>query len=147
MNIEITQTNNLDEILELIKPVKEFYPEHEKWLNEKVKPNIPSEFTIHSLYLDNKLIGTTIIQLNDTKSKICLLFIAENYRKQYFGTQLFVYAIKFIKERNNKILITIPEELYDMWISLLSKSGFVLTNILTDKYRTDSYEFYFNKFT
>lgn len=88
-----------------ILPLKQFYPNYEKWWFEKAKPRIENN-TYHTIIAlsDNKLVGNLIYRdLTDKKVEIKNFRIDKKYRRRDIGHFLLKQLEYF---RQNKIICT-----------------------------------------
>ena len=120
------------------------YPKHFEHFWTKYIPGIFSgEREIIGIYNSNELAGLVILKKNDTEAKISTLFIDEKYRNRGLASKLIEESVKFLN--TDKPLISIAEYKVDMFISIIKKYNWKLTQVLDSEYYNGRHrEFVYN---
>ena len=120
------------------------YPKHFEHFWTKYIPGIFSgEREIIGIYDSCKLVGLVILKKDEKEAKISTLFIDERYRNRGLASKLIKESFKFLN--TDKPLISITEYKVDMFISIIKKYNWKLTQVLNSEYYNGKYkEFVYN---
>lgn len=120
------------------------YPNHFEHFWTKYIPGIFSgEREIIGIYNSNELAGLVILKKDDMEAKISTLFIDEKYRNRGLASKLIKKSFKFLN--TDKPLISIAEYKVDMFISIIKKYNWKLTQVLDSEYYNGRHkEFVYN---
>lgn len=120
------------------------YPKHFEHFWTKYIPGIFSgEREIIGIYDSCKLVGLVILKKDEKEAKISTLFIDERYRNRGLASKLIKESFKFLN--TDKPLISIAEYKVDMFISIIKKYNWKLTQVLNSEYYNGKYkEFVYN---
>ena len=131
-----------------IKEKKLLYPKFEKWFNKILIENLnfPNKreifFCINKEKLLVNICGIMILKNYKEEKKICTLYIEKNFRNKKIGSQMIKKSFEYLG--TNKPFITIPEEEYLNFKSLLDKFKFIETKRIKGYYRKDKIEYFYN---
>lgn len=128
---------------------KEFlYPNFKKWFNKILIENYnsPNKREIFICINKEKLLinicGVMILKKYKKEKKICTLYIEKNFRNKKIGSQMIKKSFEYLE--TNKPLITIPEEEYLSFKTLLEKYNFIETKKIKNYYRKNKIEYFYN---
>lgn len=126
-----------------LKELTNFYPEIIHWFWNSVLPTILNgNSNIYFVYLNNELIGFFIIKNEIEEKKIRTIYLMEKYRNKGFINKFFNFILNELKIKNPKF--SVPEELIDIYLKIIKKFNFKITNIIQDKYRKNKIEYFVN---
>ncbi|WP_321415102.1 GNAT family N-acetyltransferase [uncultured Desulfobacter sp.] len=126
-----------------LKDVNDFYPQFDSWFYEKVVPGvINSERKILFGQVNGKVAGIAIIK-NTSEKKISTVKVAEKFKGQRIGRQLFENSFEALD--TEKPFCTISEEKLPEFKSTFAYYGFKLTSVHNGLYRDGKKEFFFNE--
>ncbi len=133
-------------IYKITASLEKDYPQYKEWYFLKQLPAITKKerniFFIRSLENSKEIIGMTCLKKDKEEQKICTLYIADKYRHLGFGTILIEKA--FVWLGTTKPLITITDYKLEMFIPLIEKYDWELTEIIKDLYGKHTTELCFN---
>ena len=132
-----------DQILNLIKPINDTYPEHTKWFMEKFIPGLQKKERMYIIAQDedNTLAGCVLIKNTEEEKKICTLFVNPKFRRQGLGKQLMEQTLKELGEHP---LITVSIRNLSQLSRLLEQCGFHLSATKKGVYNSEDTKYYFN---
>ena len=120
------------------------YPRHFEWYWGKELPRVingTGEIIICTI--GNNLAGVTFLKKDDTESKLCTLFVSEEYRGKHIASILLEQAFKYLG--TTKPLITIADYKLLMFQHIIRKCDWELTQIMPiGYYNNASQELVFN---
>lgn len=132
---------------------KDFYPDFEKWYNEKVIPGFAEKKrSIHVVKDADSSYGVSIAKISQSSTKpnkISSFFLLPETKGYGLGTRLLEYTIDELKIHavSHEVIITVPEERAGnneadtSFLAFLKQNGFGIVDILNDKYRVGAKEY------
>ena len=124
-----------------IKVLRKIYPNDDEYVASL--NNFSGEREIIGIYDSCKLVGLVILKKDEKEAKISTLFIDERYRNRGLASKLIKESFKFLN--TDKPLISIAEYKVDMFISIIKKYNWKLTQVLNSEYYNGKYkEFVYN---
>jgi ASC-1-like (ASCH) protein/GNAT superfamily N-acetyltransferase len=120
------------------------YPKHFEHYWTKYVPGIfKGERQIVAAYIGNRIAGVAILKRDAEETKICTLFISEEFRGQGVATAVLGEAFKWLG--TSKPLITIADYKVAMFNRIIEKYDWRLTQVLEGGYYNDhSKEYVYN---
>lgn len=147
--------NNKDTFDEVIKLANEIYlitesinidyPNYRDWYFKKHLPitlSSNSRNIIFAKNLDGNIIAMACLKKTVAERKICTLFVDKEYRGLGLGVQLVKYAINWLEIE--KPFITFADYKLSMFIPLIKKYNWELTEIIDGIYNNEHKELCFN---
>lgn len=135
---------NLDKIIDVLKPIKEYYPCYDTWIEEVVQKGInDSTRNIRVLENDNKIAGLSILKDTSDEKKICSLFIHPEYRGEFWIYSIFMDSLTILKTQ--KPVITIPEPIIKKYNGIIFSNNWKNTSIIEGRYNKNYKEYGFNE--
>lgn len=118
------------------------YPEIDRWLEDKVMPqlNRPDRIAFLAI-LDGKPVGAVVFKVSE-KIKLCHLSVSEHARRCGIGEVLLGLLVLQLKNEAGKIYFTIPESVWDEQERFFRKFGFECFGEATRQYRLFDRELY-----
>lgn len=134
----------VNEIYTITEHLNKTYPGYREWFFDKqVKGCYTPNRNI--IFVENEkgnIIGICCLKKDDEERKICTLFVDSNHRMQGIGTILLEEAIKFLG--TTKPLITFTEDKISIFVKIIEKYDWQLTEIVDGAYNENNREFCFN---
>lgn len=120
------------------------YPKYFEWYWTKEIPRVfngTGEIIICTI--SNKIAGVACLKKDDTESKLCTFFVAEEYRGKGIATKMLKQSFRYLG--TTKPLFTIADNKISMFKHIIKKYNWKLTQIM-DKgyYNTTSRELVYN---
>ena len=131
------------QILDLIRPINDIYPEYTAWFKEKFIPGLKKKERMYIIAQDenNALAGCVLIKKTAEEKKICTFFVCPNYRHNGLGKKLMQQALSELGEHP---LITVSGRNLPQMAHLLKECGFHLSATKRGAYNPTDTEYYFN---
>ena len=131
------------QILDLLCPINDTYPEYDKWFNERFIAGLKKKERMYIIAQsdDNALAGCVLIKKTPAEKKICTFYIHPEFRKNGLGKQLMEQALKQLGECP---LITVSGQNLPQLLPLLKECGFHLSAVKKCVYNSQNTEYYFN---
>ena len=129
-------------IYSCLEDAKKYYPNFEKWYNEKVIPdliNFKRELIIERR--NKNIVGISIIKLEE--KKLCTLKIIDTFQNRGLGLKLFEKS--FEKLNTEKPFLTVSEEKLAEFKKIFNYYSFNLTSVHNSLYRDGKKEYFFNE--
>lgn len=131
-------------IIDILKPIKDFYPNYSEWLEKTVSSGIMDETRqIRILLNDSKIAGLNILKNTPDEKKICSLFIHPDYRGEAWIYAIFNDSLEFLK--TSKPTITIPEPIVKKYHGLIFSNKWENTSKIENRYIDGVTEYGFNE--
>jgi len=120
------------------------YPKYLEWFCKKQIPGLFNGTREIVLYtIDNKVAGVAFLKKDSTESKLCTLFIVEEYRRMHIATKILEYSFKYLG--TTKPLASINEFELPLFENIIKKYNWKLTQIKKKGYYNNfSREFVYN---
>lgn len=109
------------------------YPKYFEWYWTKEIPRVfngTGEIVI--CIINNNVAGVACLKKDDIESKICTLFVVEEYRGKHVATKLLEQAFKYLG--TTKPLITIADYKVSMFEHIIRKYNWKLTQTMSAGY-------------
>ncbi len=137
------QTLLYEQILAFIQPLRDTYPEYDKWFKEKFIPGLQKSERMFIIALDdnNTLAGCVLIKNTKEEKKISTLLVDPKFRRKGLGEELLKQTLQ---ELGSHPLITVSNKNLSQLQPLLKKCGFHLSAIKKGVYNSQDTEYYFN---
>lgn len=131
-------------IIDILKPIKEYYPEYENWMESVVSQGIiDNTRCIRVLKNDNKIAGLSVLKKTDDEKKICSLFVDPEYRGEAWIYSIFTDSIEYLQTKSP--LITIPNIIVKKYHGLIFTNKWKLTSKTPNRYTSGIVEYGFNE--
>lgn len=145
---EIEFMNIALKLFDMSKIIGDDYFDYKGWFFNKHLKNIIYGADRDILFvrdIDNfdKIIGLVSLKKDNIESKICTLYVLEDYRGVGIGEMLVDEAIKFLD--TNKPLITIIDYKINLFLPFIEKYDWTISNVFPKSDNYDINEFVFNK--
>ncbi len=136
-------TSIINEIYLMTEHLNLTYPNYKEWFFDKqVKGCYTPNRNIIFIKNNNHIIGVSCLKKEENERKICTLFVDNNYRMKNIGNILLEKSFEFLE--TTKPLITFTEDKLPMFLKIIEKYDWQLTNIVESKYNNELKELYFN---
>ena len=141
----ITDYNdNLDNIIDILKTIKENYPDYDSWIENTVSVGIINGTRkIRVLYNEKTIAGLTILKNTPEEKKLCSLFITPEYRGESWMYSLFKDATDILE--TNSPAITIPSSIIKRYNGLIFSNKWKVTSKIDSRYSKNIIEYGFNE--
>lgn len=134
----------LSNIIDVLKPIKEYYPKYEDWIEGVVQAGILNDTRkIRVLKNDGRIAGLSILKDTDSEKKICSLFIHPEYRGESWMYSIFTDSLAYLK--TNKPVITIPSTIIKKYHGLIFSNQWENTSRIENRYQPGIIEYGFNE--
>lgn len=138
--LDKTDIELLEDIYEILKRFEGEYPNIFNWYYSKVLPKLGKGRDIIVCIDDGRLVGVCI--LKHLESKICTLYVVEEYRGRGVGSKLLELACKTLKVA--KPFVTVSNMYLDYYLKLFFGRNFKLVKTYRNYYTKDKVEYSFN---
>lgn len=122
------------------------YPKHKEWYFEKQLPGIYGTerniLFVRDPKDESKIISMACLKKDEEEQKICTLYVSDECRGLGVGTMLIEESMNWLE--NTKPLITLADYKLDMFLPLINKYGWELTEVVEGLYNDTSKELCFN---
>ena len=135
---------SLSGIIDVLKPIKEYYPNYESWIENVVQSGLSNNTRkIRVLKNDNKIAGLSILKDTPDEKKICSLFIHPEYRGESWMYSIFTDSLMYLKTK--KPVITIPSTIIKKYHGLIFSNQWKNTSKINNRYQPGIVEYGFNE--
>lgn len=133
----------LSEVCARVRDLRDFYPEFDKWLAERVVPGLKTgERSILMEYRQGQLAALAILKDADEEKKLCCLRVLPGFQDTGLGYRMFEKAFDQLETRSP--LLSVAEERLPVFKRLFDHFGFELAGTHHGLYREGRMEFAFN---
>lgn len=140
----ISYDDNINTIIDILKPIIEFYPSYREWLENTVNLSLSNNSRkIKILRNNTDIVGLSILKNTIEEKKICSLFVSPNYRGEAWFYSLYTDSINFLD--TTKPIITIPEPIVKKYHGLIFTGKWKLTSKIKNRYKDGIVEYGFSE--
>jgi hypothetical protein len=148
--IDVIENNEFMQLATKIYMITDFicydYPKHKEWYFSKQLPAIIEEerniLFVRNPQNPNEIIAMACLKKDDEEKKICTLFVSNKCRGLGIGTLMVEESMKWLE--TTEPLITIADYKLDMFLPIIKKYNWKLTEIVPGLYNDRSSELCFN---
>ena len=124
----------------------EDYPNHKEWYFKKQLPAIFGEertiLFVRSLEDPEEIVAMACLKKDEEEQKICTLYVSNKIRGAGLGNVIIEESMKWLE--TTKPLITLPEYKFEMFVAIIKKYGWKLTEVVEGLYNDKHKELCFN---
>lgn len=139
--LEPSDTHLLNLVQVFLKDLNEIYPNFNKWYTDEVLPNIQKTRKVVVACDGHVLCGVMILKIKP-QTKLCTLYVSENYRNQGLGSNLMKLCFSTLRTFNPHV--TVSSKVIDHYVPLFKKNNFKLYKTYDNYYLEGTTEYSFN---